>query len=174
MAWCDWLTTWYNQQEKRQYKRVQFTLPSATQWEYAARGGHSHALFPWGGPFMQNNSGQWLANFSRVPQGAIARVEPATADGPTIRQFPTPPTVGFAGKLNDNADVTAPVRSYSRNDYGLYNMAGNVAEFVQEPGITKGGSWNDTGYYLQNGVAQTYADSSAASNTRGFRFMMQV
>jgi sulfatase modifying factor 1 len=38
--------------------------------------------------------------------------------------------MGIAGKLNDNADITAPVKSYMPNDFGLYNMAGNVNEWV--------------------------------------------
>ena len=38
----------------------------------------------------------------------------------------------FAGKLNDNADKTAPVISYWPNEYGLYNMAGNVSEWVMD------------------------------------------
>ena len=40
--------------------------------------------------------------------------------------------MGVAGSLNDNADVTAPVFSYWPNDYGLYNMAGNVSEWVMD------------------------------------------
>ena len=40
--------------------------------------------------------------------------------------------MGTAGFLNDNADVTAPVFSYWPNDYGLYNMAGNVSEWVMD------------------------------------------
>ena len=40
--------------------------------------------------------------------------------------------MGIAGYLNDNADVTAPVYSYWPNDYGLYNMAGNVSEWVMD------------------------------------------
>lgn len=40
--------------------------------------------------------------------------------------------MGIAGRLNDNADVTAPVYSYWPNDYGLYNMAGNVSEWVMD------------------------------------------
>ena len=40
--------------------------------------------------------------------------------------------MGVAGKLNDNADITAPVYSYWPNDYGLYNMAGNVSEWVMD------------------------------------------
>jgi formylglycine-generating enzyme required for sulfatase activity len=38
--------------------------------------------------------------------------------------------MGISGKLNDNADITAPVKSYVPNDFGLYNMAGNVSEWV--------------------------------------------
>ena len=38
--------------------------------------------------------------------------------------------MGVAGNLNDAADITAPVFSYWPNDYGLYNMVGNVAEWV--------------------------------------------
>ena len=37
--------------------------------------------------------------------------------------------MGVAGNLNDNADITAPVRSFWPNDYGLYCMAGNVSEW---------------------------------------------
>jgi hypothetical protein len=40
--------------------------------------------------------------------------------------------MGVAGSLNDGADVTAPVESYWPNDYGLYNMAGNVSEWVMD------------------------------------------
>ena len=40
--------------------------------------------------------------------------------------------MGVAGALNDNADVTAPVYNYAPNDYGLYNMAGNVNEWVMD------------------------------------------
>ena len=40
--------------------------------------------------------------------------------------------MGVAGSLNDNADITSPVRSYWPNDYGLYNMAGNVSEWVMD------------------------------------------
>ena len=40
--------------------------------------------------------------------------------------------MGVASKLNDGADITAPVRSYWPNDYGLYQMAGNVSEWVMD------------------------------------------
>jgi hypothetical protein len=53
-------------------------------------------------------------------------------------------------------------------------MAGNIEEFVAEEGYSKGGSWRDPGYYLQNYVHQTYNRESSASNFRGFRFAMEV
>ena len=40
--------------------------------------------------------------------------------------------MGIAGKLNDNAEISAPVFSYWPNDYGLYNMSGNVSEWVMD------------------------------------------
>ena len=40
--------------------------------------------------------------------------------------------MGLAGALNDNGDITAPVCQYAPNDYGLYNMAGNVSEWVPD------------------------------------------
>ena len=46
--------------------------------------------------------------------------------------------------MNNNADVTAPVKSYWPNNYGIYTIIGNIAEMVQEKGVSKGGSWIHT------------------------------
>jgi formylglycine-generating enzyme required for sulfatase activity len=51
-------------------------------------------------------------------------------------------TLGTADFMSDNADVTAPVYSYWKNPFGLYNTIGNVAEMLSEKGICKGGSWS--------------------------------
>jgi len=47
--------------------------------------------------------------------------------------------MGVGGDLNDKADITAPVRSYAPNDFGLYNMAGNVNEWVED-------TWRQTSF----------------------------
>jgi sulfatase modifying factor 1 len=100
-----------------------YRLPSEAEWEYAALAliGNTQfenindgKIYPWNGMGVRSakrsTRGLILANFKR-----------GAGDN-----------MGVGGYLNDKADITAPVRSYAPNDFGLYQMAGNVNEWVED------------------------------------------
>lgn len=75
-------------------------------------------------------------------------------------------------KYLENMDVTAPVRSYWKNNFRLYNTGGNVAKMVNEKGIVKGGSWRDDSEYLKIDSKFTYDGKAQVSV--GFRDFAEI
>ena len=119
-----------------------YRLPTETEWEYAALGlseirsynlYRGRKKYPWDGQYTRNGSrkyrGDQLANFKQG-KGDYG---------------------GIAGWSDDGADITNKVKSYEPNDYGLYDMAGNVAEWVADvyrPIVDD--EYNDFNYYRGN------------------------
>ncbi|MDP2387598.1 MAG: SUMF1/EgtB/PvdO family nonheme iron enzyme [Bacteroidota bacterium] len=179
-AFCKWLTQKYMSEPKRKFKSVCFKLPTREQWIYAAKGKSALSPFPWNGLDMQNKKGEWLANFRAIPQFSIGRDSLYVKNyyGQYEKKQFNISDIGYVtgATLNpeNDADITVPVNSFYPNGYGLFNMAGNVEEFVREKGKTHGGSWHDTGYYLQNHIFESYDTLHSASAERGFRFIMEI
>jgi formylglycine-generating enzyme len=156
-AFCYWRTQLWNMYRagsKGEVNSEDFRLPTEHEWEYAARGNHELAPYPWGGYYLRNAKGCLLANFK-----------------PGRGNYP-----------EDGGQYTVRADAYYPNDFGLFNMAGNVSEWTSsayyenaynfvhdlnpdirydakndDPDaykrkVIRGGSWKDIGYFLQTGV----------------------
>lgn len=170
LAFCSWLTEHYHSQPNRKFAKVQFTLPNVGQWVLAAKGGREYAVFPWGGPNLDCSEGGKRCNYKKVPQAHL--VETETGDLERYSNVST--LVPLALRDRNTYYLQAPCTSYKPNDYGLYNMAGNVQELVREYGVAKGGGWDDTGYFMRLDVSQRYDSTTEVNAQRGFRVVMEV
>ncbi|NQV52485.1 MAG: SUMF1/EgtB/PvdO family nonheme iron enzyme [Flavobacteriales bacterium] len=74
------------------------------------------------------------------------------------------------GDMGDHADVTAPVKSYWPNDFGVYNIRGNVTEWLMQANSHAGGSWMDS--FADDVRSVTIADAPSARI--GFRCVCEV
>lgn len=169
-AFCYWRTKLWNSYAADGVISEDFRLPYEHEWEYASRGGHDLAPFPWGAYYIRNSKGCLLANFK-----------------PGRGNYP-----------EDGGLYTVKADAYYPNDYGLFNMSGNVAEWTMssyEAGayahihdlnpdirydskdddpiaykrkVIRGGSWKDVMHFLQTGTRHWEYEDTTKSYI-GFR-----
>ena len=108
-----------------------YHLPTPEEWEYAACGGLTSQRFPWGNTISHSNANYWASD--------------------DVLDYDLASQTGMAGPHPDYATdlpYTSPVRSFEANDYGLYDMIGNVSEWCGTPNFddnqeVRGGSFRD-------------------------------
>lgn len=148
-AYAIWLTelvNTYNQNNGLSFMN-DFRLPTEEEWILAAKAEHDTARYAWQGIYLRNSKGLFLANFQSSRE---------------MNEF-------------DGTDVTSPVISYFSNDYGLYNMCGNVAEMTRpNPDgslVVKGGAWNKPAAYMQVEHTYTLSQNDLPTTHVGFRLV---
>ncbi|KAA3638343.1 MAG: hypothetical protein DWQ02_05255 [Bacteroidetes bacterium] len=145
MEYCKWLEGMLAKTYEIDASKINVRLPVKEEWMYAAQGGHQYAPYPWGGYYIRNAKGCYLANFNR----AIG--EHSVTFNQESGEYEVVNITSLSGRM-----YTAPAESYHPNDYGLYNMSGNAAEMIHEAGVAMGGSWNSTGYDIRISSSATY------------------
>jgi formylglycine-generating enzyme required for sulfatase activity len=171
-AFCHWRTEFLRRSLDANFRNLiePYRLPTEAEFEYAARSGKSENSYPWKSQGVTSEKDCFLGNF-----------KPGDGDYP-----------------KDGHLITAKVSSYSPNEFGLYDMAGNVAEwtsttflesgpeimsdmnpeyrynaakedpYAMKKKVVRGGSWKDPAHFIRSDV-RTYEYQNEQRSYIGFR-----
>jgi formylglycine-generating enzyme required for sulfatase activity len=155
-TYLKWLTESYQVQSRTRDPEALFTLPTRDEWIRAAQGGDTSRVYTWGSGFIRNSRGEDLCNYRHVE---------LKLDSVTGRFVEVPEPSGDIFKFTTRTDTYFP------NTYGLFNMCGNVAEMIAEPGTVVGGSFNDPAWKVRIKSEQGFGRPSPMV---GFRAAIRI
>jgi len=171
-AFCHWRTDFLKRSLDANFRNTiePYRLPTEAEFEYAARAGKSENIYPWSSKGVTSSKDCFLANFKP----------------------------GDGNYTKDGHLITAKVASYSPNEFGLYDMAGNVAEwtstaflesgpeimsdinpeyrynaakedpYAMKKKVVRGGSWKDPAYLIRSDM-RTFEYQNEQRSYIGFR-----
>jgi len=160
--YCKWLTEEARKTSTKEVLINDVRLPSANEWRYAASSGGKNMTFTWSGSNATNLKGCYLANFWPYKNAAKA-CEGCDSSASTIAQ--------------DGGFFTVAVDSYIPNDFGLYNMCGNLAEMVDYHKSNGklgalGGGWLSTEEEIRLDAEDQYIGVEEPNLNIGFRVVI--
>ncbi|MEQ8469903.1 MAG: SUMF1/EgtB/PvdO family nonheme iron enzyme [Marinoscillum sp.] len=186
--YCEWLTTQYNAQEAREFKKVKFRLPSRNEWTMAALGYVDFQSWVFEDNIVKarpqgDEKPRYFEKFRIGDYDSVSypwyhsdwykdRNKITNQYGCYLANIKTPEEVSCkAGIQGDGFTITSPVGTYFSNDMGLFDVIGNVAEMINEPGKAMGGSW---GHIPQESTITSINEYDTSDNKVGFRIFMEV
>ena len=161
--YCEWLENRINE-ELLKNQRVEVRLPKNAEFIRAGAGNNFGWNYAWGNNKMTNSEGRYLCNFTRIPYTRMSRGE---NDELVLKDAKV--KIDY---ISDGTMFIAEKNSYYPNIYDLYNLNGNVAEWLGDGNnLAAGGSWYDYGFDVRLQSVKKY---ETASPMVGFRPVVTV
>ncbi|MBR5161924.1 MAG: SUMF1/EgtB/PvdO family nonheme iron enzyme [Thermoguttaceae bacterium] len=169
-AFCDWLTKQLSAEAST--ANLTCKLPTQTQWEWAARAGKST-------PFFYGTVDSDFSPFANLSDASMHNfaTDPYTVDSKYVSRPEFDDWIPADKRFNDGVVLTTTPGSYRPNDWGVYDVHGNVAEWTSSTDaagrfIVKGGSWYDRPYRAAIHASRSYPAWQRVFDV-GFRVILE-
>ncbi len=181
--YCEWLTIETNKILKENNKPLinDLRIPVELEWAYAASNGKNQVKYANGNTFLRDSKGRFEVNYMCYSKEQCKYDSTMKLYVPKNKKELQETNTKAPAFVDDGGFHTVYGKSYAPNNYGLYCMAGNVAEMVNNFDLkskkikgkgTKGGSWFSCDYFLEIDADEEFPGEEVPSPLIGFRPVM--